>query len=529
MVRASKPRTNAVSAMSSALAVLAITAASPAVAAKFECPTRSPEFVFAQDAQPPGLDMHFSSAISTRNIAMQIFETLLTRDEKNDVIPQLAASHEISPDGLTYTFKLRSGVKFHNGQPMTSADVLASLERYKRIGIDRVTLNPVTSMTAPDGETLVLKLSQPTPTFLEDFSSFRVPIVIMPASEKDKEGNKAELIGTGPYRLVEWRPDSHVALARFADYQPDDRFDAGTGFGGRRLACFDKVTIRIVKEASARVAGLETGEYHGVEEITTKAAERLKNDKAITLLRQENFTIPIAIPNLQRPPTDRLPIRKAIQAALDLEQIMDAATDGAFSLQPGFQFPGNPSYTDAGKQYFNLRNADLAKKYMKEGNYKGEELIVMTNTDYPWMYNAALVMNEQLKAVGFKTRLEVTDWPTTRTIQQKDLDKWNFYFTGFGTGPSIGPRAAISDLVPPVNLQKLPKEDPELMQHWRDMVNLPTHEARLAAFAKMQEHLYAQAYQFKFGDMHRYQAVRSNVKGFVPYRIPRMWNVWLQG
>jgi len=77
-------------------------------------------------------------------------------------------------------------------------------------------------------------------------------------------------------------------------------------------------------------------------------------------------------------------------------------------------------------------------------------------------------------------------------------------------------------------MANLPAEDPVMKKHWDDMVNLPSEAERKEAFARMQEHLYAQAYQFKFGDMHRYQANLKTMKGFVPHRIPRLWNVWLE-
>ena len=150
----------------------------------------------------------------------------------------------------------------------------------------------------------------------------------------------------------------------------------------------------------------------------------------------------------------------------------------------------------------------------------------MTNTDYSYMYNAALMVNEQLKDIGMNTKLFVTDWPTTREIRAKRPDDWNFYFTGWGTGPSIGPRDAIKDLLPPINSQNLSEEDVEMTKLWNAMHEEQTPEGRLDAFSDMTQHLYEQVYQFKFGDMHNFQAIRSNVKGFVPYRIPRFSNIW---
>ncbi|MBC7784582.1 MAG: ABC transporter substrate-binding protein, partial [Burkholderiales bacterium] len=147
---------------------------------------RSPTLIFGQEAPPPTLDPHFSTSVSTRNVAMNIFEQLVTRDESNAVIPELADSWKISPDGLTYTFKIRTGLKFHNGKDMTSADVKASFERYKRMALAKITLAPVVAMEAPDASTFVLKLDKPQPVFLDELSAFVVPIAIIPAEQADR-------------------------------------------------------------------------------------------------------------------------------------------------------------------------------------------------------------------------------------------------------------------------------------------------------------------------------------------------------
>jgi peptide/nickel transport system substrate-binding protein len=509
------------------LGAIALLGTGAANAETFECPTEGGDLVFGQEAQVAGLDMHFSSAISARNVAMHIYETLMTRDESNNPIHELAAGHTVSDDGLTYTFTLRDGIKFHNGKEMTSADVLASFERYAEIGIDRGTLEPVAEMAAPDPKTFVITLDHPVPVFIEQLSSFRVPIVIIPEEEAGKEGNKIEYIGTGPFEFVEWVPDSHVKLRRFEDYKPNEAFEGKTGFGGYKVACFDTVTFRIVKEPSARVAGLETGELQAVEDVPTKAAERLKDNADITLIPLENWWIHVAIVNWNKPPTDKLGVRKAVQVGLDMEEIMEIATDGAFNLQPGYQYPGNPYYVDKGKEWYNVNDVEKAKEYLEEAGYDGEELVLLSNSDYTNMYNAALVMTEQLKDIGINAKLEVTDWPTSRE-RRADKDAWNLFFTGFGTGPSIGPRGAVTDLMPPTNLPNAP-EDPAVMDAWSRMHLEENLEGRKQAFADLQQLLYVDVYNIVMGDITKVQATRSNVKGFTPFRIPRLWNVWVEG
>ena len=144
--------------------------AGPAMAAPFKCPHTGGDFVFGQEANINSLDQMTSATISTRNIAMNVFETLVTRGDDSRPILELADSLTQSPDKLTYTFKLRQGVTFHNGKKLTSADVLASFERYKRIGLQRNTLDNVASWETPDAETFVIRLKQVQPTFVEQLS-----------------------------------------------------------------------------------------------------------------------------------------------------------------------------------------------------------------------------------------------------------------------------------------------------------------------------------------------------------------------
>src|SRR4051794_11575612 len=499
-----------------------------ALAAPFKCPQTGGEFVFGQEANVNSLDQPASNTISTRNIAMNIFETLMTRDENNNAITELAESYAESPDRLTYTFKLRQGVKFHNGKPMTSADVLASFDRYNKVGLERGMFKNAAGWDAPDGSTFVIRMKQPQPTFIEQISSFSVPIVIVPAEFKDDPAMQLHVIGTGPWQLVDFTPGSQVRLKRYDAYAPNTKYEERTGFGGYKQACFDTVVFRIVTEAGARVAGLRTGELQGVEDLPTKSLDDLKKDKNVTLVPLPNWWIQIALPSISAPPTDNLLFRRAVQAALDMDEVMDAASDGNYALNVGFQYPNQPSYTDAGKETYNIKDPAKAKKLLAESGYKGEPVILLTNKDYSPMYNSALVMQQQLQAVGIKAELKVVDWPTSVQMSGKSDDSWNFFFTGWGTQPALGALATMQFLADPnaTYRPKGDKGDPEVLAAWNDMNTLPEAKDRQAAFAKMQKLVLERVYAIPFGSFTKVQGSRANVKGFVPFRIPRMSNVW---
>jgi peptide/nickel transport system substrate-binding protein len=505
-------------------------AASTALAAPFKCPHVGGDFVFGQEANINSLDQMTSSTISTRNVAMNMFEALMTRDENFSPILDMADSMIESPDHMTYTFKLRQGVHFHNGKEMTSADVVASFDRYAKVGLARNSLDNVARWDAPDKSTFEIHMKKVQPTFLLALSSFSVPIVIIPAEDKDDPPQQLKTIGTGPFELVQAVPGSFVKMKRFDGYTPNKNFEQRTGFGGYKEACFDTVTFRIVTEGQARVAGLQTGELQGVEDVPAKSLPDVKNNAKITILPLNNWWIQIALPNISDPPTDNLMFRKAVQAALDMDEIMDAASDGNYKLNVGFQYPNQADYTDAGKDTYNLHNADLAKTYLAQSGYKGEPVILLTDKDYAPMYNAALVMQQQLQAIGIKAEMKVVDWPTSVQLDLNTSKGWNFFYTGWGTQPALGALDTMQFLASPGAAYKPPgdKDDPEVLAAWQDMNNLPTAEARQAAFARMQQLVLDKVYAVPFGSLTKVQATASTVKGFVPFRIPRMADVWFE-
>ena len=471
------------------LAGLAFGIARRRAAEPFKCPHVGGDFVFGQEANVNSLDQMTSGTISTRNIAMNIFESLMTRDENISPILELADAMTESPDHLTYTFKLRQGVAL----PQRQGDDLGGRRRLVRpLRQDRPLAQHARQRRALGraGRGHVRHpLKKVQPTFLEILSSFSVPIVIIPAEEKDDPPMQLKSIGTGPWQLVEFIPGGYVKLKRYDGYKPNTNFEQKTGFGGYKQACFDTVTFRIVTEPQARVAGLKTGELQGVEDLPTKSLPDLKKDKNITIIPLQNWWIQIAQPNTSVPPTDNLMFRKAMQAVLDMDEIMDAASDGNYELNVGFQYPNQASYTDAGKETYNIKDPALAKKYLAQSGYKGEPVVLLTNKDYPAMYNSALVMQQQMKAVGINAQLKVVDWPTS--VQMALKIGHGLELLLHRLGHAAGARRARHDAVlrrsPAPCTSRRAKSTIRNPGAWNDMNNLPTPEGRQEAFARMQK------------------------------------------
>jgi peptide/nickel transport system substrate-binding protein len=507
------------------------TMAAPAGAQAFQCPRVGGELIYALEARVPSLDWHVSNATASRNVALNIFESLVTRDEKMNPTLELAQSLDVSADGKTYTFKIREGVQFHNGKTLTSADVVASFNRYKRIGVDRGLLDPVEKWDAPDANTFVLTLKEARPLFLEALSAFTVPIAIIPAENADAPPQQLPIVGTGPFRLDEFRADSHVRIRRFDGYKPDARYTDIMGFGGHKKACLDAVTFRMMTEPAARTAALEAGEIHAVEDVPAASQKRLSENKNIKLSLLETFWMQIAYPNHSAPPTDNLKVRQAMLAAMDFEEIMEAATEGKFKLNYGFQFPGQLYYTEEGKELINQKNKDRAKQLLAEAGYKGEEIVLLTNREFPVMYNTSLVMAEQLKAAGMNAKLLVLDWPAALQMSQRETKGWNVFYTGWITVIALGGPQTLRQMAEPNPVHKPVnnKVDPAYMAAFNEVQSQPSLEARRAAFARAQRRILEDVIAIPFGVAPKVQAVRANVENYRSYYNTRMSNIWLRG
>jgi peptide/nickel transport system substrate-binding protein len=261
----------------------------------------------------------------------------------------------------------------------------------------------------------------------------------------------------------------------------------------------------------------------------------LEQNANVKVIPYNHFWIHIATPNFAKAPTDKTLVRRAIQAALDMEEIMEAATDGAYTLEYGFQPPGRSVRCDGGSEYYNVNDKDLARQYLQEAGYNGEELVLLTNRDYNTMYNAALIMSEQLKEIGMNVRLEVQDWPTTIATRDNVDDAWNYHFTGWGTNQALGYLAVLKFLAPPNPIYDFTshddpaRQDQEFNAIWNDMLTLPTEEERADAFCRAQIRTMENGLALPFGWLTKFQAFGANVENYVPFRIPRMYNVYFAG
>lgn len=500
------------------LVAVALTQGFPvAVAAR---PTYGGTLRVAVASSPPTLDPHATTHTAPREIGLHIFENLVTFNSRYQVIPQLASKWDISSDGKVYTFYLRKGVKFHNGKEMTAEDIKASVERFKQYSPRRGELDDLAGVEIVDDYTVRMCLTRPNGPFLAALANPIGQLAILPKEAVEgRPLGKVDLIGTGPFKFVEWIPDRWVKIARFKDYKPED--SPASGFGGSRVAYVDEILFIPVPEASARVAGLQSGEYDFADLLPAKAASRLTKEKGLKIVELSPYNYPVIYMNFAGKLKD-LKLRQAIQAALDMEDILEVASEGVGRLDPGFFFREQAFYSTAGSELYNQKNPQKAKQLLKEAGYKGEPLVMVTNTDYDYMYKAALVVLQQLKKVGFNIKLEVYDWPGALAVR-KDLSKWDLFFSGHSTrfDPSANDFYFLSKTT------FFAYNNPKMEALLAKAAATTNTEERFKIYDDVQRIIYEDAVMIKLYDQNIFQGHQSYVSGYVPWVQVRFWNVWL--
>ncbi|MGX5734988.1 ABC transporter substrate-binding protein [Bosea thiooxidans] len=481
------------------------------------------DIVIGISQAPPSLDAQITSAQAARNITLHIFETLYARDESAKPVPELAEGVTISPDGKTYVFPIRKDVTFHNGKKLDAGDVAASLERYRKIGASPALVAAIDTIKASGDHVVTVTLKQPQSTFLDNLSSPRAPIAIYPASEAVKEAGKVEIIGTGPYKFVEYRPDSHVKLTRYDGYSPNPKASGRDGFAGKKEAYLDTVTFRFMPEGGARTAALEAGQIQFNETLDGPTAKRLGTDNRFTIHKVMPFGLQVIKFNQAQPPANDVNFRLAVQAALDMEEIMAISNADIYQMDPSWLYPGSAFHSAVGSDKYNKADLKLAKELLGKSAYKGGKVTFIVD-NLRSNVDTATVVQQRLKEIGIDVDIAVSDWPTVSKIGFTPTG-WTFWTHGFGIEPYEGPGSVMA---PWVNGLSQQAKDPEI-DRIAAAFNAEMDEGkRKALYDAFQKHMYDAAVAMKAGNYGVFQASTAKLKNFKPYRIPRMWGVWLE-
>jgi peptide/nickel transport system substrate-binding protein len=474
--------------------------------------------------EPPTLDVHLTTATITREIMVNVVETLFTLDAKYQPVPLLAEGYEALDGAKRHVIRLRKGVRFHNGKEMTSADVLASLKRWGAVsGPGKAVFRTVESIEATGPAAIEIRLREPSGTIPVALAQLNTMAAIYPKEVVEAAGEDAvkEYIGTGPFRFVEHRPDRHIKLARFDGYQ--SRPEPANGLGGQRIAYVDELLFLPVPDYATRQAGVQTGEYHFAQQMKADQFDRLRAMPGVEPLAIRPFGWAVWALNLKQGPMTDKRLRQAIQAAVDVEPAMLAAMGNKdfYRLDPGLFFQEQVWHSKAGAELYNLHDKERARRLLKEAGYQGQPLRWIVTTEYEHHYKPALVGKAQLEEVGFKIDLQVSDWATVVQRRSKP-ELWDI----FSTASVIEPEPTTSTIV----LCSWPGWwcHPEKEQLLQAMGRELDMKKRYALWERIQTIFYEDAARIRLGDYFRVDARRKELQGFRNSPYMSFWNVWLE-
>ena len=212
--------------------------------------------------------------------------------------------------------------------------------------------------------------------------------------------------------MAEWKQDQYVKLEAFEDYQPSE--GEASGLAGKKEAATQTIYYDVVTDASTRIAGVQSGEYDVAEEIPIDNYEDLTDDSALTLNVDRGGTLNLFLNTTEGVMANQT-FRQAALAALNCDDIMLAAygNPDLYELSASWSDPTDVQWgTDAGSEYYNQHDTEKAKELLKEAGYNNEKIVLVTTQDYPEMYNATLVVQEQLKQAGINAEVETYDFST---------------------------------------------------------------------------------------------------------------------
>ncbi|TWT27500.1 ABC transporter substrate-binding protein [Planomicrobium sp. CPCC 101110] len=356
------------------------------------------EIIYASTSDAVGLSPTLTNDSVSSNVITQVYETLVERNpETMELEPKLAESVE-SKDELTWVFKLKDGIKFHDGTPLNAEAVKYSFEKL----IDPATaapraslLEPVDTITAVDDLTVEIKTKYPYGPMLAALSHVNASIISPTADEKQEL--MKEPVGTGPFKFVSWSTGDQVVLEKNADY-----------WGGAPE--LDKVTFKVVPEISTAISMLQTGEVNFLDALPPEQISRIESIENVEVTKGEATSMNYLTFNFSRERNQNPDFRKAVASAIDrdafVEKLEGLGVRSDSILGPQV-FGYDPALDKAGTAY----DPEAAKKLVEENGFGDEPIKLLTANRENFVLMAEIVQS-QLTEAGFDVEIEMLEWAT---------------------------------------------------------------------------------------------------------------------
>jgi peptide/nickel transport system substrate-binding protein len=498
--------------------------------------TRTNTLRFIPQANLSVLDPIFTTATVTGNHGYHVFDTLYGVDAQLKPQPQMVEGHETASDGLTWSFRLREGLRFHDGSPVRSADCIASIKRWcAREPFGQLLARVVEEWSAVDDRNFRVRLKRAFPLMLHALAKpDSSTLFVMPERLATTDASRAvtEMIGSGPYRFNagEYNSGSRVVYDKFDGYVP--RAGAPSWTSGGKVAHFARIEWHILPDAATAAAALQNGEMDWWE--------RPHPDLQALLARSRDVRREVTDPlgrlavmrmNCLQPPFDNVAIRRAIRLSVAQEEYMRASrgddpSDWAInrSLWPR----GTPYNHDEGEAMM-PGDLDRARAALREAGYANERVVVINPTDFPDIGPLGQVSADRMKRMGMNVDLAESDWGTVvqRRASREPVDKggWSMLHTTGGATAWANP--ALSFLVRGQGVNgwfgwwSSPRAE-ELAEAWLYATD-PARQASLAG--ELGKHALEDVSFVPLGQFVIRTAFRRDITGILQGSAPYPWNV----
>jgi peptide/nickel transport system substrate-binding protein len=493
---------------------------------------------FVPQANLANFDPIWGTQYVVRNAAALVWDTLYGIDASLQPQRQMVEAEEVSDDGLVWTFRLRPGLKFHDGEPVRSKDVVASLARWSVRDPMGLMIKAIQQeLLAVDDRAFKLVLKQPYPKLLYALGKNNSPCAfIMPEriAQTDPFKQIGEYVGSGPMKFIkaEWVPGAKAVFEKYADYAP--RQEKPSWLSGGKQILIDRVEWVVMPDPATAAAALQNGEIDWWEVPIPDLIPVLKKNR--------NVSVDIADPlgnigsfrmNHLYPPFNDVKARRAVLMALSQEDYMRAVVGDDTALWkplPGYFTPDTPLYTEEGGEILKgKRDFDAAKKLLAESGYSGQPVTCLVAQDQPVLKAQGDVTADLLKKLGINVDFVATDWGTvgSRRAQKTPPGQggWQMFHTWHAGADCINPAPYTAIRANGDKAWFGWPSSPEVEKQvaaWFDARNLDEEKAAAGRLnrAALEDVVYAPT-----GFFLTYTAWRKNVAGVVKGPLPFFWGV----
>ena len=450
----------------------------------------------AQDLDD-SLDPHRMVAAGTKEVLFNVFEGLVKPTPDGDLIPAVAASHTISEDGTVYTFTLREGVKFHNGETVTADDVVYSIERCAGIRGGELLVEAfsiIKSVEKKDDKTVVITLTAADGDFLSYLTAAIIP--------EGYDQQETAPIGTGPFRFASRTPQESVVLEKFEEYW-------GTP------AYLNKVTVRIIENGDALVLALQSGSVDICANLTTTQIAQIQGKGYNVVESTMNLVQALYLNNAEKPFDDER-VRQALCYAVDKQMILDLMADGHGTAIGSSMYPTFGKYFMEELTDHYTQNVEKAKELLTQAGYpNGFTFTIKVPSNHQPHIDTAEVLKEQFKAIGVTAEIQLITWESWLSDVYVGRQ---FQGTVVGVDASnMTARALLERFTSTYSKNFINYNNPAYDQLFAQILEERDDTKRTELYKQMQRQLTETAANVYIQDLANLVAIRENLTGYQFY------------